>query len=122
MLPIYHTIILSYYHTIILFSIVPCFCGPQASPRVFVLRFRPVFICPDIYTPGGAPGDISAGLVSATALSAAGGRQSEDGETGGGVEGDATLYAALLQLTMQAGGPHGVMDASEIKRAIDRRS
>ena len=79
-------------------------------------------MCPDIYTPGGAPSDISAGLVSATALSAVRERLSKDGEAGGGSEGDATLYAALLQLAMQARGSHGVMDASQLKRAMDRHS
>ena len=79
-------------------------------------------MCPDIYTPGGAPGDINASLVSATALSAACESRSEDGEAGGGSEGDATLYAALLRLAMQARGSHGVMDASQLKRAIDGHS
>ena len=105
------------YQYAILLSIVPRF--PDLEP--FLASPSCVHV-PQTFTPGGVSGDISASLVSATALSAVGGSRSEDGEAGGGSEGDATLYAALLRLAMQARGSHGVMDASQLKRAMDRHS
>lgn len=43
-------------------------------------------------------------------------------EGGGGGGGKPSLYEALLRLSLEAKGSHGLMDASPLKRAMDRHS